>query len=81
MCKFIQVEVYGTSWRCFAGKSRLVEPRRGRPRNDEDIFGRFSDFKWLKINLDAILELQKVENEEKVCYVTLGSHANTLRGL
>ena len=22
-------------------------------------FGRFSDFKWLKINLDAILELQK----------------------
>ena len=22
-------------------------------------FGRFSDFKWLKISLDAILELQK----------------------
>ena len=44
-------------------------------------FGRFSDFKWLKINLDAILELQKVENEEKVCYVAMGDHTNTLRGL
>ena len=41
LCKFIKVEVYGTSWGCFSGKSRLVEPRRGRPRNDEDIFWAF----------------------------------------
>ena len=33
-------------------------------------FGRFSDFKWLKINLDAIQELQKglKRKEDVLCY-------------